>query len=115
MPKGTAMTVAFELEKQQFVALNGGPVFKFSQAMSFVVNCKTQQEVDYFWERLSEGGETQQCGWLKDRYGVSWQVIPTVAIEMLRGRDRKRSEKVMSAILQMEKIDIKKIKQALEG
>ena len=112
--KGTAMVVAFELDGQKFTALNGGPHFKFTEAVSFVINCKTQEEVDYFWEKLSEGGNESQCGWLKDKYGLSWQVVPTVLGEMLQGKDAKKSEKVMAALLQMKKLDIKKLKQAYE-
>ena len=113
-PKGTVMTVTFELEGQEFIALNGGPHFKFTEAISFVVNCETQGEVDELWEKLSEGGEKGQCGWLKDKYGVSWQIVPTVLGEMLQDKDPKKSEKVMKALLQMGKIDIKTLKQAYE-
>ena len=109
---GTVMTVDFEIEGQKFVALNGGPVFKFNEAISFQVHCKTQEEVDYYWEKLSEGGETGQCGWLKDKYGVSWQIDPTVLGEMLQDKDPKKSERVMKALLKMTKLDIKKLKQA---
>ncbi|MCJ7784072.1 MAG: VOC family protein [Desulfobacterales bacterium] len=113
-PKGTVMTVTFELEGQEFIALNGGPHFTFSAAISFVVNCETQDEVDKLWEKLSEGGEKGQCGWLKDKYGVSWQIVPTVLGEMLQDKDPMKSEKVMEALLQMGKIDIKTLKQAYE-
>ena len=113
-PKGTVMTVVFELEGQEFIALNGGPVFTFSPAISFVVNCETQEELDNLWEKLSEGGEKEQCGWLKDKYGVSWQIVPTVLGEMLEDKDPKKSEKVMEALLQMTKIDIKILEQAYE-
>jgi predicted 3-demethylubiquinone-9 3-methyltransferase (glyoxalase superfamily) len=113
-PKGSVMTVAFELEGQKFTALNGGPVFKFSQAISFVVDCKTQEEVDRLWAKLSEGGEIQQCGWLKDRYGVSWQIVPTALGEMLSDTDSGKSRRVMEAMLQMKKIDIKRLEQAYE-
>ncbi|MEO9363680.1 MAG: VOC family protein [Nitrososphaera sp.] len=112
---GTVMTALFELERQQFIALNGGPVFKFSPAISFVVNCETQQEVDEFWEKLSEGGETEQCGWLKDKFGVSWQVVPTVLGEMMMDKDPKKSERVMQAMLQMKKIDIEGLRKAYTG
>ena len=112
--KGTVMTVTFQLDGQEFVALNGGPIFNFSPAISFVVNCETQEEVDRLWERLSEGGEREQCGWLKDKYGVSWQVVPSVLVEMLQGRDAERSERVMKAMLQMNKIDIEGLKKAYE-
>ena len=111
---GTVMTVEFEIEGQKFVALNGGPVFKFNEAISFQVHCKTQEEVDYYWEKLSEGGEKGQCGWLKDKYGVSWQIDPTVLGEMLRDKDVRKSERVMKALLQMKKLDIKRLKQAYE-
>jgi len=113
-PKGSVMTVVFELQGQEFIALNGGPVFTFSPAISFVVNCKTQKEVDELWEKLSEGGEKGQCGWLKDKYGVSWQIVPTVLGEMLQDKDPKKSRGVMEAMLQMDKIDIKTLKQAYE-
>src|ERR671927_697590 len=105
-PKGTVMTVTFELEGQRFMALNGGPVFKFSPAISFLVSCETQQEVDHLWEKLSEGGEQEQCGWLKDKFGVSWQIVPSVLGEMLQDKDAKKSERVMEELLQMKKIDI---------
>jgi len=113
-PKGTVMTVTFEVEGQEFIALNGGPHFKFTEAISFVVNCETQDEVDELWKKLSEGGEKGQCGWLKDKYGVSWQIVPTVLGEMLQDKDPKKSGKVMEALLQMGKIDIKTLKQAYE-
>ena len=113
-PKGTVMTVEFILEGQEFVALNGGPHFKFTEATSFVVNCETQEEVDKFWEKLSEGGEKSQCGWLKDKYGLSWQVVPTVLNEMFQDKDPKKSERVMKAMIQMRKLDIKTLKQAYE-
>ena len=113
-PKGTVMTVVFELEGQEFIALNGGPVFTFSPAISFVVNCATQKEVDNLWQKLSEGGEKERCGWLKDKYGVSWQIVPADLGEMLQDKDPMRSEKVMKALLQMDKIDIETLKQAYE-
>ena len=114
-PKGSVMTVAFELNGQEFVALNGGPIFKFTEAISFVVNCETQAEVDHFWEKLSGGGQEVQCGWLKDRFGVSWQVVPTVLGEMLQDKDREKSRRVMAAILKMKKINIEALKKAYEG
>ncbi len=114
-PKGSVMTVEFELEGQRFVGLNGGPMFKFTEAVSFVVNCETQEEVDYFWEKLSEGGEKSRCGWLTDRFGLSWQVVPTVLIDMLHDKDPEKSQRVMEAVLQMDKIDISKLKRATEG
>ena len=113
-PKGTVMTVEFQLDGQEFVALNGGPHFKFSEAISFVVNCKTQEEVDEFWEKLSAGGEKSRCGWLKDKYGLSWQIVPTALVEMLLDKDAEKSKRVMEAMLQMDKIDIKTLKQAYE-
>jgi predicted 3-demethylubiquinone-9 3-methyltransferase (glyoxalase superfamily) len=113
-PKGTAMTAVFQLDGQEFVALNGGPRFKFTEAISFVINCKTQEEVDYFWEKLSAGGEKSKCGWLKDKYGLSWQVVPTVLDEMLLDKDAAKSQRVMQAMLQMDKIDIKILKQAYD-
>ncbi len=114
MPKGTVMTASFELDGQQFVALNGGPQFKFTEAVSFVVNCETQEEVDMFWNKLTEGGEEVQCGWLKDKYGLSWQVVPTILSELLADKDPEKSKSVMQAMLQMKKIDIARLKQAAE-
>jgi predicted 3-demethylubiquinone-9 3-methyltransferase (glyoxalase superfamily) len=113
-PPGSVMVVAFELDGQTFTALNGGPLFKFNEAISFQVDCPTQEEVDYYWEKLSQGGDpkAQQCGWLKDRYGVSWQVIPTVLLEMLSDAPSKRSERVFAAMLQMKKLDIAALKAA---
>ena len=106
------MTVTFELEGQQFMALNGGPHFKFSEAISFMVNCDSQEEIDKFWETLSEGGEKSQCGWLKDRYGLSWQIVPTILDKLMK--DPEKSKRVMGAVLQMTKLDIKTLKQAAE-
>jgi predicted 3-demethylubiquinone-9 3-methyltransferase (glyoxalase superfamily) len=113
--KGTVMTAKFLIEGQEFVALNGGPVFTFSPAISFVVNCETQEEVDRLWEKLSDGGEKQQCGWLKDKYGISWQIVPRVLVEMLNDPDPVKSQRVMKAMLPMGKIDIKILKQAYTG
>ncbi len=113
--KGAVMTVAFELEGEQFVALNGGPKFPFTEAVSFVVNCETQEEIDEMWEKLSQGGKEGQCGWLKDKYGLSWQIVSPVWEEMLRDKDVKKSERVMKAILQMTKPDIKTLKQAYDN
>jgi predicted 3-demethylubiquinone-9 3-methyltransferase (glyoxalase superfamily) len=113
-PKGSVMTATFEIEGQEFVALNGGPHFKFSEAISFMVKCETQKEIDEMWEKLSQGGEKGQCGWLKDRYGLSWQIVVPVLDEMLQDKDVKKSERVMKAILHMSKIDIKTLKQAYE-
>jgi len=115
-PAGSVMTVEFELEGQKFTALNGGPVFKFNESISFVVNCEAQEDVDYFWEKLTaDGGQESQCGWLKDKFGVSWQVVPTVLIEMLHDEDSEKSERVMKAMLQMQKLDIKKLNDAYAG
>lgn len=108
------MTVAFELDGQPFTALNGGPIFKFNEAISFQINCETQEEVDYYWKKLSEGGDekAQQCGWLKDKYGVSWQVIPGILPEMINNPDSENSQRAMKAMLQMKKIDIAELKRA---
>ena len=113
-PKGTTMVVTFQLDGQEFMALNGGPHFKFTEATSFVVNCQTQEEVDRMWEKLSEGGEEGQCGWLKDKYGLSWQIVPTILGKIMQDQDTQKSERVMSAMLKMYKIDIKTLKQAYE-
>jgi predicted 3-demethylubiquinone-9 3-methyltransferase (glyoxalase superfamily) len=112
--KGTVMTGTFQLEGQEFYALNGGPHYTFSPAISLFVNCETQQEVDALWEKLSEGGEKSRCGWLKDKYGVSWQIIPTALGKMLSDLDPAKSQRVMKAMLQMDKIDIARLKQAYE-
>ena len=109
------MIVTFELEGQRFMAFNGGPVFKFSQAISFLVNSNTQEEVDDLWEKLSVGGEKEQCGWLKDKFGVSWQIVPNVLSDMLHDKDAKKSERVMEALLQMKKIDIQSLRKAYAG
>ncbi|MFY9555411.1 MAG: VOC family protein [Blastocatellia bacterium] len=114
-PAGTVLTVEFQLHGQQFVALNGGPQFKFTEAISFSVSCETQEQIDELWEMLSEGGEKSRCGWLKDKYGLSWQVNPTVLKEMLQDKDPEKAKRVMEAMLQMDKIDIKTLKQAYEG
>jgi predicted 3-demethylubiquinone-9 3-methyltransferase (glyoxalase superfamily) len=116
-PAGSVMTVAFELEGQTFTALNGGPVFRFNEAISFQVNCETQAEVDHYWRKLSDGGDpnAQQCGWLKDRYGVSWQVVPRVLVDMLMDPDAGRSQRVMAAMLRMKKIDIDELGRAYAG
>ena len=114
--EGTVMTVEFEIEGQKFMGLNGGPIFKFNEAISFQVYCETQEEVDYYWEKLSEGGDekAQVCGWLKDKYGVSWQIVPIILIEMLKDKDSEKSQKVMKAMLQMHKLDISTLKKAYE-
>jgi predicted 3-demethylubiquinone-9 3-methyltransferase (glyoxalase superfamily) len=116
-PAGTVMTVAFELEGQAFTALNGGPIFTFNEAISFQIDCETQAEVDHYWEKLSEDGDVraQQCGWLKDRYGVSWQVVPRVLVEMISDSDSVKSGRVMEAMLQMKKIDIEELERAYAG
>ena len=117
MPKGTAMSVSFQLEGQEFIALNGGPEFKFSEAISFLVHCETQKEVDYYWNRLSEGGDekAQQCGWLKDKYGLSWQIVPSILGDLLGDKDPAKASRSMQAMLQMKKLDIQKLKQAAQG
>lgn len=114
-PKGSVMGVEFQLEGQDFIALNGGPHFTFSPAISFFVSCKTQEEVDELWDKLSAGGEKQPCGWLKDKYGVSWQIIPTALGDMLQDKDPQKAQRVMQAMLQMKKIDIKGLKAAYSG
>ena len=113
-PKGSVMTVAFELEGQPFVALNGGPIFTFSPAISLAVNCETQKEIDDLWEKLSAGGEKEECGWLKDKYGVSWQIVPAAIGEMMSDPDTVKSERVMQALIQMKKLDIAGLKKAFE-
>ena len=114
-PKGSAMTVVFQLEGQEFIALNGGPHFKFTEAISLSVDCKTQQEIDEFWTRLSEGGEKGQYGWLKDKYGLSWQVNPTILGEMLSDPDPEKSKRVLEAMMKMTRIDIGLLKRAYDG
>jgi predicted 3-demethylubiquinone-9 3-methyltransferase (glyoxalase superfamily) len=114
-PAGSVMTVPFELDGQQFTALNGGPIFKFTEAISFVVKCDTQEELDAFWDKLSEGGQQVQCGWLKDRFGLSWQIVPTVMIDMLQDKDAGRSQRVMKAMMQMKKIDIAGLVRAYQN
>ena len=111
-PKGSVMTVTFQLDGQEFMGLNGGPQFKFTEALSLVVNCKTQEEVDEMWEKLSAGGEKGVCGWLKDKYGLSWQIVPTVLGEMMQDKDAEKTERVMKALLGMTKLDIKTLQQA---
>lgn len=113
-PKGSVMTANFQLDGQEFIALNGGPHFKFNESISFVIDCKTQDEVDHFWNKLSAGGQESMCGWLKDKFGVSWQVVPTILIELLQDKDAQKAKRVMEAMLQMKKIDISKLKQAAE-
>ncbi|MGH6816008.1 MAG: VOC family protein [Hyphomicrobiaceae bacterium] len=113
-PKGSVMSATFQLEGQEFIALNGGPQFKFTEAISLFVTCETQEEVDGLWKKLSAGGQTQQCGWLKDKFGLSWQIIPSALGEMLQDKDAEKSKRVMQAMLQMDKIDIKRLRQAYD-
>ncbi|MEP7144688.1 MAG: VOC family protein [Ferruginibacter sp.] len=117
MPEGTVMTIEFELGGQKFVGLNGGPIFKFNEAVSFIVNCDTQDDVDYYWEKLSEDGDkkAQQCGWLKDKFGLSWQIVPTILPDLMADKDKERSGRVMKAMLQMKKLDIQTLEHAYEG
>ena len=112
--KGSVMTVQFELDGQQFYALNGGPIFKFSEAISLVVNCESQAEIDELWSKLSDGGQPSQCGWLKDKYGLSWQIVPTALGAMMKDGDGAQTERLMNATLQMTKLDIARLKQAFE-
>jgi predicted 3-demethylubiquinone-9 3-methyltransferase (glyoxalase superfamily) len=114
-PKGTVMSVTFQLDGQDFFALNGGPLFKFTEAISLFANCETQQEVDELWEKLSAGGEESRCGWLKDKYGLSWQIVPSTLIKMLGDTDAEKAKRVMQAMLQMGKIDISRLQQAYDG
>jgi len=114
-PKGTVMSAVFELEGQQFYALNGGPMFQFTPAVSFFINCKTQDEIDELWTRLSEGGQTQPCGWLQDKFGLSWQVVPSILGTLLQDKDAARSARVMQAMMKMGKLDIARLKQAHAG
>jgi predicted 3-demethylubiquinone-9 3-methyltransferase (glyoxalase superfamily) len=114
-PKGTIMTATFELNGQQFIALNGGPRYKFTEAVSFVVKCETQEEIDYYWDKLLDGGEPQRCGWLKDRFGLSWQIVPAQLSELFGGNDPQRAGRVMQAMMQMVKFDIAKLKQGYDG
>jgi predicted 3-demethylubiquinone-9 3-methyltransferase (glyoxalase superfamily) len=114
-PVGSVLTIEFEIEGQKFVVLNGGPLFKFNESVSFVVNCETQEEIDYFWDKLTaDAGQESACGWLKDKFGLSWQIVPTVLIDMLHDADRAKSGRVMHAVFQMKKIDIKALKDAYE-
>jgi predicted 3-demethylubiquinone-9 3-methyltransferase (glyoxalase superfamily) len=111
-PKGSVMVMTFELDGQEFMALNGGPTFKFTEAISLVVNCKNQEEVDHYWEKLSEGGQTVQCGWLKDKFGLSWQIVPTILGELMQGKDPQKRERVMKAMMQMVKLDVDGLERA---
>lgn len=115
LPEGTVLTIAFKLDGQEFLALNGGPDFAFTEAISFIVNCDTQQEIDSFWAKLSDGGELQQCGWLKDKFGLSWQIVPVQLGEMLKSKDPEKSNRVMHAIMQMVKLDVEKLEEAFIG
>lgn len=116
-PAGSVMTVEFELNGQTFTALNGGPVFQFTEAVSLQVMCETQEEIDYYWEKLSQGGDpsAQQCGWLKDKYGLSWQIVPTILAGLMSGKDAKAADRVMEALLQMKKLDIEGLQRAYRG
>jgi predicted 3-demethylubiquinone-9 3-methyltransferase (glyoxalase superfamily) len=111
-PKGSVMTIAFDLDGLSFTALNGGPMFKFTEAISLVVHCETQAEVDHYWDKLSAGGQQVQCGWLKDKYGLSWQIVPNALIELAQDKDPAKSQRVMAAMMQMKKIDIAGLKAA---
>jgi predicted 3-demethylubiquinone-9 3-methyltransferase (glyoxalase superfamily) len=114
-PKGSVLTIEFQLDGQEFTALNGGPQFKFTEAISQVVHCDTQEEVDYFWEKLSEGGQIVECGWLKDKFGLAWQIVPDVLLELLQDSDEAKSQRVMKAMMQMKKLDIEQLEQAARG
>jgi predicted 3-demethylubiquinone-9 3-methyltransferase (glyoxalase superfamily) len=114
-PKGSVMVASFELDGMHFTALNGGPQFKFTEAISFYVSCESQDEVDHYWDKLSEGGQTQRCGWLKDKFGVSWQIIPSALPKLMSDPDRAKAGRVMQAMLQMKKIDVAKLQQAYDG
>jgi predicted 3-demethylubiquinone-9 3-methyltransferase (glyoxalase superfamily) len=114
-PKGAVITAAFELDGQEFIALNGGPQFTFTEATSFVVHCTSQEEVDYYWQRLIAGGQESHCGWLKDQFGLSWQVVPTILGQLLQDKDREKAGRVMNAMLQMSKIDIPTLQRAHRG
>ena len=114
-PKGSVMTMAFELDGQPFAALNGGPHFKFNESVSFVVNCESQEEVDYYWERLGDGGQESQCGWLKDKFGLSWQIVPISFIEMLKDPSPERIQRVVQAMFTMKKLDLAKLEKAYRG
>ncbi len=111
-PVGSVMVIDFQLEGQKFTAINGGPHFKLTEAVSFVVNCESQEEVDYFWDKLVEGGQESQCGWLKDKYGLSWQITPTILLELIKDKDKAKAKRVFEAMLKMKKIDIATLKQA---
>ena len=114
-PEGSAMTVDFRLHGQEFLALNGGPIFKFTEAISLIVSCEDQDEIDYMWEKLSEGGAKSRCGWLKDKYGLSWQIVPEKLRKMMQSSDPEKANRVMAEILKMDKLDIKTLLEAFEG
>ena len=114
-PEGSLLTGDFTLNGQVFTAINGGPQFKFNESISFVVDCGEQDEVDYYWNKLTEGGEESQCGWLKDKFGLSWQITPTILSDMLADKDQKKSQRAMKAMMQMKKLDIQKLEEAFEG
>jgi predicted 3-demethylubiquinone-9 3-methyltransferase (glyoxalase superfamily) len=111
-PKGSIMTASFQLEGQEFIALNGGPVFKFNESISFVVNCDTQKEIDYFWDKLTEGGQESQCGWLKDKFGLSWQIVPSSLSKLISGSDKEKSKRAMAALMKMNKLIIVDLENA---
>src|SRR5262245_34844361 len=114
-PKGSVLTIDFELDGQRFTALNGGPQFKFTEAISLLVHCQTQDEIDYYWEKLSEGGQKVECGWLKDKFGLSWQVAPDILLELIKDPDPQKKDRVMKAMMQMKKLEIKPILEAAKG
>lgn len=114
-PKGSVMTATFSIDGQEFIALNGGPMFKFTEAVSFVINCKDQDEIDYYWDKLSEGGEKSRCGWLKDKFGLSWQVVPTMLSQLFSGKEPEKSKRAMQAMMQMDKLDIARLQKAYDG
>ena len=113
-PKGTVMTGTFQLEGQEFIVLNGGPLFKFTEAISFVVDCQSQEEVDHFWDKLSEGGEKSRCGWLKDKFGLSWQIVPSILSQLLGDKDPEKAKRVMNAMMKMDKIVVKDLQNAYD-
>ncbi len=115
MPKGTVMTVTFTLNGQEFMALNGGPAFKFNEAISLMVNCDTQKEIDHFWKKLSRGGTEVQCGWLKDKHGLAWQIVPSILSKWLKHKDNEKKQRMLQTLWQMKKLDIKKLENAFEG
>lgn len=115
MPEGTPLTITFRLNGQEFMALNGGPAFKFTEAISFMVNCDTQKEIDYYWEKLSAGGKEVECGWLKDKYGLAWQIVPSVLGKWFKSRNKEKTHRMLQALWKMKKLDIAKLKQAFDG